>query len=331
MVAWYNRTAFDVIGDLAFGESFHSLRDSKTHEWIPSLLETLRHRELASLFRMFHLSFLISYLTPKQLADGRRKNLGYAAKKAADRIKLGTERGDFWDNVMIKSENNYGVKEGMTRGEMLNNAVVLVLAGSETIATLLSGATYLLVKHPDKLQKVTTEVRKAYMSSDDIDLMNVGQLKYLCATIDESLRLYTPNPIMSARISLKGGVMVDGKFVPENTHVRIGQYAASRLEANFHRAEDFIPERWLNERNLIFDNDQRMVFQPFSVGPRNCIGRNLAYAEMRLILAKLLWNFDLTLDERKMEECGIENWLNQRAFTLWEKPPLWMKFTIRER
>jgi cytochrome P450 len=70
----------------------------------------------------------------------------------------------------------------------------------------------------------------------------------------------------------------------------------------------------------MFANDNRDVFQPFSLGPRNCIGRNLAYVEVRLILAKVLFNFDLELDKAR-----TSNWLDQKVFTLWEKPPLWVK------
>lgn len=96
------------------------------------------------------------------------------------------------------------------------------------------------------------------------------------------------------------------------------QQPANLLPSNFHRAAEFIPERWLEDRDAQFDNDDREVLQPFSVGPRNCIGRNLAYAEMRLILAKVLYHFDLELDER------TGDWTNQKVFGLWEKPPLWM-------
>jgi cytochrome P450 len=73
-----------------------------------------------------------------------------------------------------------------------------------------------------------------------------------------------------------------------------------------------------------FYKDNRAVLQPFSVGPRNCIGRNLAYNEMRLILARVLWNFDLELCE---ESSG---WNEQKSFVLWEKPPLWCKLSLRK-
>ena len=62
-----------------------------------------------------------------------------------------------------------------------------------------------------------------------------------------------------------------------------------------------IPSEWLPEiygdPSSPFYNDRRDAFKPFSDGPRNCIGRNLAYHEMRLILAKVLWGFDLELAE----------------------------------
>jgi cytochrome P450 len=97
-------------------------------------------------------------------------------------------------------------------------------------------------------------------------------------------------------------------------------YASFHSHLNFHLPDSFIPERFLNDGDPVFANDNRDVFQPFSLGPRNCIGQNLANVEMRLILAKLLFNFDLELDKAR-----TSNWLDQKAFTLWEKPPLWVK------
>ena len=95
------------------------------------------------------------------------------------------------------------------------------------------------------------------------------------------------------------------------------QYVSYHLRSNFHRPEEFLPQRWLGD--VEFADDNRAVFQPFAVGPRNCLGRNLAYAEMRLILAKVLYNFDLDLDVK------TGPWMDQKVYTLWEKKPLWVK------
>ncbi len=66
------------------------------------------------------------------------------------------------------------------------------------------------------------------------------------------------------------------------------------------------------------------MLQPFGVGPRNCLGRNLALAEIRLILARMLWNFDFEICPES------EKWTDQKIKTLWIKPPLMCKAKIRE-
>ena len=105
----------------------------------------------------------------------------------------------------------------------------------------------------------------------------------------------------------------------------LSAYHSSR---NFYRAKSFLPERWLPEAQSDplspYYYDKREVHKPFSFGPRDCIGRNLAYHEMRIILAKVLWNFDLELDGQSV------GWAErQRTFALWEKQPLMVR--VRER
>lgn len=109
--------------------------------------------------------------------------------------------------------------------------------------------------------------------------------------------------------------------------VSVNQMAAYSSPMNFHNANAYVPERWLpeatNDTDSPYYSDCREVLQPFSVGPRNCIGRNLAYNEMRLILARVLWNFDMTLDEES--KC----WNNQRTYILWDKPSLFCRLKDR--
>lgn len=91
---------------------------------------------------------------------------------------------------------------------------------------------------------------------------------------------------------------------------------------NFKDPEVFVPERWLPEGQVEFASDKKSVVQPFSFGPRNCIGKNLAYAELRLVLAKTLWSFDMKLHPETKQD-----WMNQRTYRLWEKPPLVVQIT----
>lgn len=69
----------------------------------------------------------------------------------------------------------------------------------------------------------------------------------------------------------------------------------------------------------LFAGDQRDASQPFQVGPRNCIGRNLAYAEIKIIMARLVWQFDI-------ENATEGDWIGtQKVFMVWKKAPLWVK------
>lgn len=98
---------------------------------------------------------------------------------------------------------------------------------------------------------------------------------------------------------------------------------------NFYAPDKFMPERWLEDArddlSSPFYNDNRDILQPFSVGPRNCIGRELAYSESRVILARVLWSFDLKFHEKSGE------WDKQRSYLLWEKPPLICKLKLSDK
>jgi len=101
-----------------------------------------------------------------------------------------------------------------------------------------------------------------------------------------------------------------------------------RDPALFHSATSFLPERWLPEAaadpESPFYHDQRRAFQPFSLGPRSCMGQHLAWAEMRLVLAKLLWRFDVRAGPGEALE-----WEQLRTFLLVEKKPIVVRMEAR--
>ena len=156
------------------------------------------------------------YVLDADLIADRITNYYLTADKVNRRIAHTEERGDFWDKVITKSANNDFTGEGMSHGEMLNNAIILILAGSETSATTLSGALYLLGKNPDKMKKLIDEVRTAYRKSKDIDILSVARLKYMSAVLDETMRIYPAVPNQGARITPPGGATVEGRWLPKN-------------------------------------------------------------------------------------------------------------------
>jgi len=231
----------------------------------------------------------------------------------------GTDRVDFMSYIL-----KYNDEKGMTAKEIESNASILIIAGSETTATFLSGITFNLLRTPWVLRKLTDLVRTTFPNESDINIVNVQQLEYFTACVEEGFRTYPPVPSGLPRVTTKEGNMICGRYVPPNTIVYVTQWAAYSSASNFADPHMFVPERWTKNPPAKYADDNKNVLQPFSVGPRNCIGRNLAYAEMRLILARMLWNFDLELQP------DSQTWSSQKIFALWEKRPMHVKLIARK-
>ncbi|KAF2803086.1 cytochrome P450, partial [Mytilinidion resinicola] len=313
---WYNFTTFDLIGDLAFGHSFGCTESGKLHPWIAITFEYIKMIEYMRLTRIFPVvEKLLAVLIPQSLKDNRANHAKWSADRAQSRVEMKTDRKDFMSYLLRESG-----EKGMTKDELNEGALILVLAGSETTATVLTGMTYFMLKRPETYEELKREIRTAFDSADDININAVAKLKYLNACIEEGLRIFPPAPSAHPRVAPSGGSVVCGRFVPEKTVVGVGAWAAHHSIRMWREPELYLPERWLGDPE--FDSDHKKASQAFSYGPRNCLGKNLAWAEMRLIMAHLVWNFDLELDKR------AENWIDRnKIFILWEKVELLVKLT----
>ena len=327
ILAWLNWATFDLIGDLAFGEPFNCLEDARLHPWIEAIYGNLKVSVLTSHVAFYGFSWILPWLVPKRLFELRLINYQYVSDKIERRVKLGQERGDFLDKIIGQTSD----KKGMTVEELKSNASNLTLAGSETTATLLSGTIYLLLTHPQVLSKLQHEIFNSFQSEKEISVSGLHELKYLQMVLLEAMRFYPPVPSQAIRTVPAGGDTVAGQSLPAGTLIHFSQYAAYHLASNFANPDSFTPERWENEGDVPeeFVNDKRAVMEPFSVGTRNCIGKNLAWAELRLFLVKILWNFEMEL-ARDTTEQG--DWLaSQKVYILWEKSPLWVTLSPQTR
>lgn len=109
--------------------------------------------------------------------------------------------------------------------------------------------------------------------------------------------------------------------------VGVHHLSAYHSQLNWTRADEFLPERWIEYEDELseFHSDKRGALQNFSYGPRNCLGKGMAWAEMKIIMAKLLWAFDMELDE------SVKDWTKQKIFLVWEKKPLYITLTPAPR
>lgn len=205
------------------------------------------------------------------------------------------------------------------------------VAGSETTASLLSGMTMWLMKTPHAYKKLTEEIRTTFATAEDMHFLQLQDMPYMNACIDEALRIFPPLPTGLARTVPAGGDTVAGEFLPGGTIVSVYGWAATHSPHNFFRPQEYIPERWLDAK---YAGENKEASQPFSLGPRGCIGKHLSYMELRLILASLLWHFDI---ERADGDASVDVWdptndlQHVKAFNTWNKPPLWCRLTPVKR
>lgn len=135
------------------------------------------------------------------------------------------------------------------------------------------------------------------------------------------------------RVVPSGGASIAGHVLPQGTILSVPQWAAYRSPSNFISPSSFLPERWLTPDDKMASSslllspyalDRKDGFNPFSLGSRSCPGRTLAFLELRLILAKLLWHFDLTRTEQTSVE-DLPAWEKQDIYWFWVKKPMFVK------
>lgn len=270
LTAWFNYCTFDLIGDLAFGESFNCLRDSQYHPWITLIFSNLKVLAWSTVFsKVPGLEQLMLKLAPTEVIEQSKEHVELCKRQANKRLAQGenVSRPDFMSYIIRHNSKD----TGLSIAEIQADCYVIIIGGSETTATLLSGAVYYLLRNPTWMGKLKTEIRTAFKSQDEITFTSVSALPTLLAVLNESLRIYPPVPSKLPRGVPAGGAVVDGKFVPAGTAVSVCQWAASRSAMNFKDPTQFRPERWMGDPR--YEGDRKEAMQPFSYGPRNCIGR----------------------------------------------------------
>lgn len=265
MTSWYNWTTFDIIGDLAFGEPFGCLDRAKYHPWVASIGPTIHSSVWFLTSKILGLGSLVVPFLSRGL-KAQREHKVKTREKLIRRMEMGQGRPDFVEGLLRKKE-----EWGMSLERLQVNASVLIVAGSETTATLLSGLTYLLLTNPAAMERLTKEVRSSFKSEKEITLLSVGGMEYMQACLNEAMRCYPPVPIGMPRQVPKGGATIGGNMVAENTVVAVWMWATNHLSGHFKEPFAFCPERWMHDPQ--FKDDRLDAVQPFSVGPRNCLGK----------------------------------------------------------
>ncbi|KAF8970540.1 cytochrome P450 [Flammula alnicola] len=304
LAKWISFLSFDFMGDIAFGGGFELMRDGdKGGLWenmeaglfLPSILQ--------------HIPWVAPVIRATPFVGASIKKFAtFAVKQATLRCTKVVQKRDLFC-FMLDELDSHSKNDPFPF--IVNNAVLAIIAGSDTTSSALSNIIYYLLRYPEYFRRLRRETDEVFSFADctSIDISQLPSMKLLNAVINETLRLQPPLPTSLQRASTKssGGKVVGDTFIPEGTAVIIPPYALHRHPAYFSpRPEEFWPERWLMQ------NDEQVILNlgayiPFSFGPANCAGKPLAMQELRYLTALLVRQFDITFESGFAPETWEKN------------------------
>lgn len=229
------------------------------------------------------------------------------------KLELSNQKaGDFnkYDDIIsrfMKKNESYSDKF------LQHVALNFILAGRDTSSVAMCWFFWLIIKNPSIEEKVVREICTVLIDKrgDDVstwlneplDYEEVDQLVYLKAALSETLRLYPSVPEDSKHV-VADDVLPDGTFVPAGSSVTYSIYSAGRMESTWGEdVMEFKPERWLTPDGKTFTMHDMYKFVSFNAGPRICLGKDLAYLQMKSIVAAVLLRHKLTIvPDHKIEQ-----------------------------
>ncbi|KAF9884656.1 hypothetical protein FE257_001409 [Aspergillus nanangensis] len=320
---WFSYCTFDIICALSFGEDFACLDNDRYHEWLGALVYSLKAKVQLAACRFYPWLFKLLLMTMPKSAQTSMANHQATTREKVQKRRNASSSSQLTSRPDFLSYLDKSTKQ-LSEDEIIVNAATLIVAGSHTLQTAITGITYQLLQNPRVLEKVTTEVRSAFAGGGEhMDARALAKLPLLNAAIKEGIRLTSPVPLGLTRRVPSGGAIICDMHFPEG-------WAANVSRRNYTEPMAFVLERWLEptigvDEGARFRNDRTEATQPFLQGPRDCLGQNLAKMEILLLLAHLLYNFDMSLP---LGEAGtLEKWEDQETYAVWVKSPLLVRLT----
>ncbi|KAM0872878.1 hypothetical protein ACQ4PT_038433 [Festuca glaucescens] len=225
---------------------------------------------------------------------------GYAdriIRSRREEISMGCEKHDLLSRFMVSQSDSY------TETALRDVVISFLLAGRETTSSALTWFFWLLSSHPDVERRIRDEVaavraRRAQGDLDNagFDLDELREMHYVHAAITESMRLYPPVPFntLDAQVA---DVLPDGTAVGAGWFVAHNSYAMGRMESVWGAdAREYRPERWLDPAEGTFRPESPFRYVAFHAGPRICLGKEMAYIQMKSIVSCVLEEFELEVN-----------------------------------
>ncbi|KAL3474767.1 cytochrome P450 [Aspergillus californicus] len=312
MANWTNAFAFDVIGELGYGEAFgHMETESDVLNLRATVLQGFKTFSIIGyLWGQWRLVLnpVVSTFGPSPQTQFSDYTVGRLQARKSDPKQRRPDLLQHW--LQMKRQDGTPAHDDEVVTEMFS-----------IIGELVSPTSHLAPPVYVRLQKEIDVAYAGFGNNDSRIMYNVTQnLSFLQAVIKESARLWPSIVWQLPRDSPQGGITVDGKFfIPEGYQISISPMAHNRdPEVYGSDAKEFRPERWLEDQA----NARRMESLSATFGgngPRACLGKNLALMEVQLFLARFMRNFDFEIVDKERPWRVVAAWFasqNEMYFRL---------------
>lgn len=304
---WAARATLDIISVATFGGDFGTIHDPDTElsKAYGRLFAPKQKRDLRSTLAIF-LPRRVLQALPLQRNENIR--LSNAAIRDFCRQSIRREKAKLAKPGGIQSVNIISValrSQEFDEDGLIDQLMTFLVAGHETTSHSLSWAIYYLCKHPHKQTRLRSELQghiPSFGTDDTFDSIDVDGLSYLQAVCNETLRLMPVIPMTYRQAAETTSIL--GYHIPARTVLVVSPYANNRSQDRWGKeANIFDPGRWLGENMAAEEAPKsKYGFSTFSHGPRACIGQGFARAELAVLLAGIIANFEVALHGQPSEE-----------------------------
>ncbi|KAJ5596940.1 hypothetical protein N7450_003398 [Penicillium hetheringtonii] len=296
---WFQCYAFDVIGNITFGDRFGFLDQGKDIDGAMAA----------------HLDWSVSRVASpivwatEQVQMVRAGGRAYISRFVQEKIRLheadsktfdkGTsehrQTQDFVDKLIMARDKD---PEKVTDYHLFIMGQSNVTAGSDTTAISLSSIMWHLLQNPETLAKLRAEIDTFTangLCSENVAFKESQDMPYFQAVMKEALRMHSATGLPMWREIPAGGAQINDRFFPAGTVIGVNTWVVHYDERVFPDSKSFRPERWLEAEN---DPDKlkemNQMYMPFGLGSRTCLGKHISILEMSKLIPRLVRDYDFT-------------------------------------
>ncbi|CAG8960190.1 hypothetical protein HYFRA_00010669 [Hymenoscyphus fraxineus] len=233
--------------------------------------------------------------------DGMGYLMGQADKQVTEREK---ELEDFGGSKDDAKDFLQHALEAKLDGQPLSpvqkraHTTLLIMAGADTTGSALGTTLRFLLKNPEALKRAHVEILKAeeakLLSAPILYDESYQHLPFIGACIRESLRLQPPAPMILTRLTPPEGIAIDGHWAPGGFEV-LCHSAITQRDPDVYTPDPDVwrPERWLVSKEIL--NKYESLNFVFGMGPRVCLGKDIALMELWKLIPELIRRLDMDL------------------------------------